>query len=105
LFRHTARILGGQNPERKTHFPFSEKIGRAQIKNVRSGFSFGVAEALRGGGGTIRAYDLVSLHHALRACDIICFENRCELGTIETLNVGVSRFVKNFAGLTRSKSH
>src|SRR3990167_9398642 len=32
----------------------------------------------------IRAYDLVSLHHALRACDIICFENKCELGTIQT---------------------
>jgi len=32
----------------------------------------------------IRAYDLVSLHHARGACDIICFENRCELGTIKT---------------------
>ena len=32
----------------------------------------------------IRAYDLVSLHHARGACDIICFENKCELGTIET---------------------
>ena len=32
----------------------------------------------------IRAYDLVSLHHARGACDIICFEKRCELGTIQT---------------------
>src|SRR3989338_3354396 len=32
----------------------------------------------------IRAYDLVSLHHALRACHIICFEKRYELGTIQT---------------------
>ena len=32
----------------------------------------------------IRAYDLVSSHHARGACDIICFGNRCELGTIET---------------------
>src|SRR3990167_2257243 len=32
----------------------------------------------------IRAYDLVSSHHALRAYHIICFGNRCELGTIET---------------------
>ncbi|HEY4498946.1 MAG TPA: hypothetical protein VJH94_02680, partial [Candidatus Paceibacterota bacterium] len=32
----------------------------------------------------IRAYDLVSLHHARGACDIICFESKCELGTIET---------------------
>ena len=32
----------------------------------------------------IRAYDLVSLHHARGACDIICFGNRCEFGTIKT---------------------
>ena len=32
----------------------------------------------------IRAYGLVSSHHALRACHIICFESKCELGTIET---------------------
>src|SRR3989344_1904951 len=32
-------------------------------------FSFGVAEALRGSGGTIRAYEAVSSHHTLRACD------------------------------------
>jgi len=51
-----ARILGGQNPERKTPFPFSEKIGRAQIRNARSVFSFGVAEALRGGGGTVHSF-------------------------------------------------
>jgi peptide deformylase len=30
------------------------------------------------------AYDYISHHHTLRACDIICFENECELGTIET---------------------
>jgi hypothetical protein len=32
----------------------------------------------------IRAYDLVSLHHARGACYIICFEKRYELGTIQT---------------------
>ena len=31
------------------------------------------------------AYRLVLLHHTLRACDIICFGNRCEFGTIQTL--------------------
>ena len=40
------------------------------------------------GGGVearrIRAYDLVSLHHARGACNIICFGNRFELGTINT---------------------
>jgi len=30
------------------------------------------------------AYRLVSLHHARGACHIICFENRYELGTIQT---------------------
>jgi len=33
------------------------------------------------------AYDYISLHHTLRACDIItslCFGNRCEFGTIQT---------------------
>ena len=32
----------------------------------------------------IGAYTLVLLHHALRACHIICFEKRYELGTIQT---------------------
>ncbi|MBI5817009.1 MAG: hypothetical protein HZB09_01135, partial [Candidatus Yonathbacteria bacterium] len=32
----------------------------------------------------IGAYDYISHHHTLRACHIICFENRCELGKIET---------------------
>ena len=31
------------------------------------------------------AYDLLSHHHTLRACHIICFGNRCEFGTIQTL--------------------
>jgi hypothetical protein len=30
------------------------------------------------------AYDYISHHHTLRACDIICFGNRCEFGTIQT---------------------
>ena len=30
------------------------------------------------------AYDYISHHHTLCACDIICFGNRCEFGTIET---------------------
>ena len=53
--RHTARILGGKNPERKTPFPFSKEIHPRQNRKARSVFSFGVAEALRGGGGTIHS--------------------------------------------------
>jgi hypothetical protein len=30
------------------------------------------------------AYDYISHHHTLCACDIICFGNRCEFGTIQT---------------------
>ena len=67
---HTARILGGQNPERKTPFPFSEKIHPRQNQNARSVFFRG-CRAERGGGGAIRrAYDLGQSHHALRACFI-----------------------------------
>ena len=55
-----AQILGGQNPERKTPFPFSETIHPRQIRNVRSVFSFGVAEALRGGGGAIHSFSFRS---------------------------------------------
>ena len=35
----------------------------------------------------IRAYDSISHHHTLRACEVItslCFGNRCEFGTIQT---------------------
>ena len=34
-----ARILGGQNTKEKKSFPFSEKIGRAQIQKARNIFS------------------------------------------------------------------
>ena len=47
-------------------------------------FFFGVAGVLASAWGFLRAYASVLLHHARGACDIICFENRCELGTIET---------------------
>ena len=55
LFRHTARILGGQNPERKTPFPFSKEISPPPNQKCKECFSFGVAEALRGSGGTIHS--------------------------------------------------
>ena len=59
----------GQNPEGKTPSPIFRKIHPRQIRNARSVFSFGVAEALRGGGGAIRrAYDLSQSYHALPAC-------------------------------------
>ena len=68
-------IFTGRTPKRKMSFPFLEKIGRAQIRKARNIFLWG-CRAERGIGGTIRAYDLVSSHHALRACDIICSGGR-----------------------------
>ena len=53
--RHTARILGGQNTEEKTPFPFSKEISPPPNQESKECFSFGVAEALRGSGGAIHS--------------------------------------------------
>ena len=93
LFRHLPEYLEGRTPKRKMSFPFSEKIGRAQIRKARNIFSFWGCRVKRGGGGTIRAYDLVSSHHALRAWHIVSdFGNRFELGTINTPNRNTPAF-------------
>ena len=42
----TARILGGQNPERKTPFPFSKEISPPPNQKCKECFSFGVAGVL-----------------------------------------------------------
>ena len=69
--RHTARILGGQNPEKKHPFHFQKKFHPRQIRNARSVFLSGLPPSPRGGGGAIRrAYDLGQSHHALRAWHI-----------------------------------
>ena len=46
----------------------------------------------------IRAYDLVSSHHACGACDIICFGNRCEFGTIQTPIRNLAEFSVDTSG-------
>src|SRR3989338_2493083 len=74
----------GRTPKEKHPFLFQKKFHTRQIRNARSVFSFGVAGVLASAWGFLRAYASVSLHHARRACDIICFGNRCEFGTIET---------------------
>ena len=38
LFRHLPEYLEGRTPKRKMSFPFSEKIGRAQIQKARNIF-------------------------------------------------------------------
>ena len=59
LFRHLPEYLEGRTSKRKMSFPFSEKIGRAQIRKARNIFSFWGCRVKRGGGGTIRAYEAV----------------------------------------------
>jgi hypothetical protein len=84
-------------------FPFSEKIGRAQFRKARNIFSFWGCRVKRGSGGTIRAYDLVSSHHALHAWHIICFENRFELGTINTPKHNSTAFSKSEGGTREAR--
>jgi hypothetical protein len=76
--------LEGRTPKEKHPFLFQKKFHHRQIRNARSVFSFGVAGVLASAWGFLRAYDSFSLNHARGACDIICFGNRCEFGTIET---------------------
>ena len=47
--------LEGRTPKEKHPFLFQKKFHPRQIRNARSVFSFGVAEALRGSGGTIHS--------------------------------------------------
>lgn len=71
--------------EPSRNFPFLFRIffrGARKRKIVRENFCEVLAVAIAEAGGA-RAYDLVSLHHALREW-LICFGNRCELGKIET---------------------
>ena len=79
-----SEYLEDRTPKEKHSFLFQKKFHPRQNQNARSVFSFGVAGVLTSAWGFLRAYDLVSSHHALRAWHIICFENRFELGTINT---------------------
>ncbi len=74
----------GRTPKEKHPFLFQKKLHPRQIRNARSVFSFGVAGVLASAWGFLRAYRTVLSHHARGACDIICFGNRCEFGTINT---------------------
>src|SRR3989344_9596966 len=71
-------------PRKKNALSFFRRNHSRANPKSKELFSFWGCRVKRGSGGTIRAYDSVSHHHARGACDIICFENRCELGTIKT---------------------
>ena len=51
--------LEGRTPKEKLPFLFQKKFHPRQIKKARSVFSFGVAEALRGGGGAIHSWSKI----------------------------------------------
>jgi len=51
----------------------------------------------------IRAYDLVSLHHARGACNIFCFEKRYELSTINTPKQNSTAFSKPESGTREAR--
>ena len=74
--------LEGRTPKRKMSFPFLEKITPAKNRKARNIF-LGLPSEARRWRGFLGAYGAVSSHHARRACDIICFGNRCEFGTIK----------------------
>jgi len=68
LFRHLPEYLEGRTPKKNVLSFFKKNFTPA--KSGKQGtFFFGVAEALRGSGGTIRAYEAVSSYHARGACD------------------------------------
>ena len=92
----------GRTLKEKHPFLFQKKFHPRQIRNARSVFSFGVSGVLASAWGFLRAYALVSLHHARGACDIICFRNRCEFGTIETPKQNLTIFQSHKVGRAKA---
>ncbi len=83
--RHTARILGGQNPKKKNVLSFFRKNrARANPKCQDHFFFLGLSSEARRWRGFRGAYDSIQSHHALRAWHISGFGNGFELGTINT---------------------
>ena len=58
LFRHLPEYLEGRTPKKNVLSTFKKKFAPAKSRKQET-FFFGVAEALRGSGGTIRAYEAV----------------------------------------------
>src|SRR3989338_7849048 len=80
--------LEGRTPKEKHPFLFQEKIHPRQIRNARSVFPFGVAGVLASAWGFLR---------------IICFENRFELGTINTQKQNSTAFSKPEGGTREAR--
>ena len=79
---------------RKKDFRFAESVLKPHaLPSKYSGSAWGF----------LRAYALVSLHHARGACDIICFGNRCEFGTIDTPEQNSKVFLKQKCGTREAR--
>ena len=75
-------------PQRKISFPFSRKISPPPNQKSKRHFSFGVAGVLASAWGFLR---------------IICFENRFELGTINTPIQNEAAFSKPEGGTREAR--
>src|SRR3989344_5701170 len=81
--RHTAQKLLGQNPERKTPFPFSKETSPPPNQKCNECFSFGVAGVLASAWGFASSVRFNSdPPRAPRVRDITDFENRFGFGKI-----------------------
>jgi len=71
--RHTARILGGQNPKKKNVLSFLEKIHPRENQKSKEHFSFWGCRVKRGGGGAF-SERTITFHittHAERATSFV----------------------------------
>ena len=97
-------ITAKQNQKFPFHFLSAPPTPPAEnLKLRKENFWFLPATEGSGRGAQIGAYDSISLHHALRACDIICFENRFELGTIKTPKQNATAFSKPEGGTREAR--
>src|SRR3989344_2730634 len=97
--------LEGRTPKKNVLSIFKKKFTPAKSKKQET-FFFGVAGVLASAWGFLRAYDLVSSHHARGACEVItslCFGNRCEFGTIETPIRNSKVFLKQKCGTREAR--
>ena len=79
VFRHLPEYLEGRTPKEKHPFLFQKKFHPRQIKKARNVFLSGFPPSPRGGsGGTLRAYNSVSSHHARGVCEVSPFPDSAQ---------------------------
>ena len=97
-------LTAKQNQKFPFHFLSAPPTPPAEnLKLRKENFWFLPATEGSGRGAQIGAYDSISLHHARGACDIICFESRFELGTINTPKQNSTAFSKPEGGTREAR--